>query len=56
MIGIFYDEEKRCFIYEVFVFLGYNLMVMLKEVDMFIEDMVNVVVGGFNVVLYYEVD
>lgn len=53
VVGMLEEEEKRRLIYEVLFFFGYNLMVILKEVDIFIEDMVNVIVSGLNVVLYY---
>ncbi|MFE0298025.1 GPR endopeptidase [Priestia megaterium] len=56
MIGTLPDEEKRRLIHEVLAPLGHNLMVTPKEVDMFIEDMANVVAGGLNAALHHEVD
>ncbi|WP_110111401.1 GPR endopeptidase [Bacillus sp. CGMCC 1.16541] len=56
MIGTLPDEEKRRLIHEVLAPLGHNLMVTPKEVDLFIEDMANVVASGLNAALHHEVD
>jgi spore protease len=56
LVGTLEDEEKRRLIYEVLSPLGHNLMVTPKEVDMFIEDMANVVASGLNAALHHEVD
>ncbi len=56
LIGTLPDEEKRRLIHEVLSPLGHNLMVTPKEVDMFIEDMANVVASGLNAALHHEVD
>ncbi|WP_026092495.1 GPR endopeptidase [Calidifontibacillus oryziterrae] len=56
MIGTLADEEKRKLIHEVLSPLGHNLMVTPKEVDVFIEDMANVIAAGLNAALHYEVD
>ncbi len=56
MIGTLQDEEKRKLIYEVLSPLGHNLMVTPKEVDVFIEDMANLLANGLNASLHGEVD
>ena len=56
MVGTLPEEEKRKLIYEVLSPLGHNLMVTPKEVDIFIEDMANVISSGLNAALHYEVD
>jgi spore protease len=56
MIGTLEDEEKRKLIYEVLSPLGHNLMVTPKEVDVFIEDMANLIAGGLNSALHSKVD
>ncbi|ANB60120.1 GPR endopeptidase [Anoxybacteroides amylolyticum] len=56
MIGTLADEEKRALIHEVLAPLGHNLMVTPKEVDMFIEDMANLLAGGLNAALHEQVD
>ncbi|EKN64222.1 GPR endopeptidase [Schinkia azotoformans] len=56
LVGTLPDEEKRKLIHEVLAPLGHNLMVTPKEVDVFIEDMANVVAAGLNAALHYEVD
>lgn len=48
-------HEKRQFIREVLTPIGHNLIVTPKEVDMFIEDMANVISGGLNAALHEEV-
>ncbi|HHY72950.1 MAG TPA: GPR endopeptidase [Bacillus bacterium] len=56
LVGTLPDEEKRRLIHEVLAPLGHNLMVTPKEVDVFIEDMANVISAGLNAALHYEVD
>jgi spore protease len=56
LIGTLPDGEKRKLIQEVLAPLGHNLMVTPKEVDVFIEDMANVIAAGLNAALHYEVD
>jgi spore protease len=56
MIGTLQDEEKRKLIYEVLSPLGHNLMVTPKEVDVFIEDMANLIANGLNSSLHGAVD
>ena len=56
MIGNLEDDEKRKLIQEVLSPLGHNLMVTPKEVDMFIDDMANVIANGLNTALHQEVD
>ncbi|MCM3588868.1 GPR endopeptidase [Mesobacillus maritimus] len=56
MIGTLEEEEKRKLIYEVLAPLGHNLMVTPKEVDVFIEDMANLIAGGLNQALHSKVD
>lgn len=56
MIGVLPDEEKRKLIYEVLSPLGHNLMVTPKEVDVFIEDMANLLANGLNAALHQSVD
>lgn len=56
MIGTLEEEEKRKLIYEVLAPLGHNLMVTPKEVDVFIEDMANVIASGLNAALHTKVD
>lgn len=56
MIGNLQEEEKRQLIHEVLAPLGHNLMVTPKEVDVFIEDMANVIAEGLNAALHGEVD
>lgn len=52
MVGTLPDEEKRKLIYEVLSPLGHNLMVTPKEVDIFIEDMANLIANGLNAALH----
>ena len=52
MVGVLPDEEKRKLIYEVLSPLGHNLMVTPKEVDVFIEDMANLIANGLNAALH----
>jgi spore protease len=56
MIGVLPDEEKRKLIYEVLAPLGHNLMVTPKEVDVFIEDMANLLANGLNSALHQQVN
>jgi len=56
IVGNLPDEEKRKLIYEVLSPLGHNLMVTPKEVDVFIEDMANVIAGGLNQALHGQID
>ncbi len=56
MIGTLEDTQKRQLIKEVLAPLGHNLMVTPKEVDVFIEDMANVIAGGLNTALHGQVD
>lgn len=56
MIGTLPEEDKRKLIYEVLSPLGHNLMVTPKEVDVFIEDMANLIASGLNASLHHSVD
>ncbi|MFB6469396.1 GPR endopeptidase [Cytobacillus sp. Hz8] len=56
MIGTLSDEEKRKLIYEVLSPLGHNLMVTPKEVDVFIEDMANLIANGLNAALHHSIN
>ncbi len=56
MVGALPEEEKRKLIYEVLSPLGHNLMVTPKEVDVFIEDMANLIASGLNASLHHAVD
>lgn len=56
LVGVLPDEEKRKLIYEVLAPLGHNLMVTPKEVDVFIEDMANLLANGLNAALHQNVD
>ncbi|MCM3712792.1 GPR endopeptidase [Halalkalibacter oceani] len=56
MVGTLPEEEKRQLIREVLAPLGHNLMVTPKEVDVFIEDMANVIASGLNAALHRQVD
>ncbi|WP_216830077.1 GPR endopeptidase [Alkalihalobacterium elongatum] len=56
MIGTLEEEEKRQLIREVLAPLGHNLMVTPKEIDVFIDDMANVIAMGLNAALHGEVD
>ncbi|MBM7651699.1 GPR endopeptidase [Neobacillus cucumis] len=56
MIGTLPDEEKRKLIYEVLSPIGHNLMVTPKEVDVFIEDMANLIANGLNASLHSAID
>lgn len=50
------ENEKRRLIHEVLAPLGHNLMVTPKEVDVFIEDMGNLIASGLNAALHTNVD
>ena len=52
IIGTLPEEEKRKLIYEVLSPIGHNLMVTPKEVDVFIEDMANLLANGLNAALH----
>lgn len=52
MIGTLEEDEKRRLIHEVLSPLGHNLMVTPKEVDVFIEDMSNLIANGLNAALH----
>ncbi len=52
IIGTLEDQEKRKLIHEVLAPIGHNLMVTPKEVDIFIEDMANVIANGLNAALH----
>ncbi|MFD2446126.1 GPR endopeptidase [Bacillus sp. CGMCC 1.16607] len=56
MVGTLPDDEKRRLIYEVLSPLGHNLMVTPKEVDVFIEDMANLIANGLNAALHKKVN
>lgn len=56
MIGNLAESEKRQLIHEVLSPLGHNLMVTPKEVDVFIEDMANVIAQGLNAALHGDVN
>ncbi|WP_445490314.1 GPR endopeptidase [Niallia sp. 03133] len=52
IVGTLPEEEKRKLIYEVLSPIGHNLMVTPKEVDVFIEDMSNLLANGLNAALH----
>lgn len=56
MVGNLPEHEKRQLIQEVLAPLGHNLMVTPKEVDVFIDDMANVLAAGMNAALHRQVD
>ncbi|MHC0035850.1 GPR endopeptidase [Pseudoneobacillus sp. C159] len=56
IVGTLPEDEKRKLIYEVLSPLGHNLMVTPKEVDVFIEDMANLVASGLNAALHENVN
>lgn len=56
IVGILSDEEKRRLIYEVLSPIGHNLMVTPKEVDVFVEDMANMIANGLNASLHDTID
>ncbi|MFS0861624.1 GPR endopeptidase [Fredinandcohnia sp. 179-A 10B2 NHS] len=55
IVGNLPEDEKRKLIHEVLAPLGHNLMVTPKEVDVFIEDMANVIAGGLNAALHGQI-
>lgn len=56
MIGTLPEHEKRQLIQEVLSPLGHNLMVTPKEVDVFIDDMANVIAQGLNAALHEHIN
>ncbi|QQZ10807.1 GPR endopeptidase [Heyndrickxia vini] len=56
IIGTLGEDEKRTLIQEVLAPLGHNLMVTPKEVDVFIEDMANLLATGLNSSLHHAVN
>jgi spore protease len=56
IIGTLPDDEKRKLIYEVLSPIGHNLMVTPKEVDVFIEDMGNLIANGLNAALHESIN
>lgn len=56
IVGTLPEEEKRKLIYEVLSPIGHNLMVTPKEVDIFIEDMANLLASGINEALHESID
>jgi spore protease len=56
IVGMLDEEEKRRLIHEVLAPLGHNLMVTPKEVDIFMEDMGNLIAAGLNAALHTNVD
>ncbi|MCK0471612.1 GPR endopeptidase [Halalkalibacter sp. APA_J-10(15)] len=56
MIGTLPEQEKRQLIQEVLSPLGHNLMVTPKEVDVFIDDMANVIAQGLNAALHEHIN
>ncbi|WP_062355698.1 GPR endopeptidase [Bacillus kwashiorkori] len=52
IVGTLEEEEKRALIREVLAPLGHNLMVTPKEVDVFIENMANIIANGLNSALH----
>lgn len=56
IVGNLEEEEKRKLIYEVLAPLGHNLMVTPKEVDIFIEDMANIISSGLNAALHNDIN
>lgn len=56
VIGSLEDNEKRQLISEVLNPIGHNLMVTPKEVDVFIEDMGNVLAQGLNAALHQNIN
>lgn len=56
IVGNLPEDEKRKLIYEVLAPLGHNLMVTPKEVDVFINDMANLLANGLNASLHEAVN
>ncbi|MBH0166328.1 GPR endopeptidase [Fictibacillus sp. 7GRE50] len=56
IVGVLEEDEKLRLIREVLAPIGHNLMVTPKEVDVFIEDMANVLANGLNTALHGGID
>jgi spore protease len=56
IVGVLEHDEKLRLIREVLAPIGHNLMVTPKEVDVFIEDMANVLANGLNTALHGQID
>lgn len=56
IVGKLNETEKKQLIHEVLSPLGHNLMVTPKEVDVFMNDMANVIAGGLNAALHEQVN
>ena len=56
LLGRLPEDEKRKLIYEVLSPIGHNLMVTPKEVDVFIEDMANLIANGLNAALHESIN
>jgi len=56
IVGNLDEQEKRELIHEVLAPLGHNLMVTPKEVDIFMEDMANLLASGLNAALHPHVN
>lgn len=56
IVGSLTEDEKRKLIYEVLSPIGHNLMVTPKEVDVFIEDMANLIANGINASLHESIN
>ncbi|KYC69836.1 Endopeptidase spore protease Gpr [Heyndrickxia coagulans] len=56
IVGNLNEQEKRKLIHEVLAPLGHNLMVTPKEVDIFMEDMANLLASGLNAALHPHVN
>lgn len=56
IVGGLSEDEKRKLIYEVLSPIGHNLMVTPKEVDVFIEDMANLIANGLNAALHESIN
>ncbi len=55
-LGIYLIKKKDNLFKKCWLHLGHNLMVTPKEVDVFIEDMANVLAAGLNAALHRQVD
>ncbi|WP_174730114.1 GPR endopeptidase [Mesobacillus harenae] len=56
IVGTLPEVEKRKLIHEVLAPLGHNLMVTPKEVDVFMEDMANLISNGLNAALHESIN
>lgn len=56
IVGGLPEDEKRKLIHEVLSPIGHNLMVTPKEVDVFIEDMANLIANGLNAALHESIN